>query len=207
MSREEILSDILASVFRFQDRLMLAKADMREDSRLGIKSALKAAIDLISSIPGSDDMGLANPLTILRMALLDLEAGATPLLLTPPSTLPHRPETSIPNKIMKAYAIASVDRLKAAGMRVEEACKFVSAEYSRAKIDIRTRTNPWKTVRQWRNELNRRPKKQRKKRASDDRAFYKLVKDLNRELKPAITLEDAKREVREDIATIIADFK
>jgi hypothetical protein len=206
MSREDILSDVLKSVFRFQDRLILAKADMREDSRRAVKAALSAAIDFISSIPGSDENGLANPLTVLRMALLDLEAGVTPPLLTPSSKLSHRPETPTATKFTKAYAVASVDRLVAAGMKVDEACKFVSAEYRRAKINIGTRTDHWKTVRQWRYELNRRPK-ERKKRASDDRALYELVEDLNRVLKPGITLEDTKREVREDIATNIADFK
>ena len=76
---------------------------------------------------------------------------------------------------------------------------MVSAEYSRAKIDIGTRTNQWKTVRQWRYEL--------KRGSSDDPTTYDLVQDFNRVLKPASTIEQTKRELRQDIADNIADFK
>jgi hypothetical protein len=199
MSREEKIVQILRSVWRLQDQLILAKGDMKEDSRRAAYTALKAVIDFISSIPGSNDKGLANPLTTLRMALLDLGSGTIPPLLTPPSKVMNRPKSLVSHKFRKAYAIASVDRLMAAGMRVDEACKFVSAEYRRAKIDIGTRTDQWKTVRQWRYEL--------KRRSSDDPTTYDLVQDFNRVLKPASTKEQTKRELRQDIAENMADFK
>jgi hypothetical protein len=199
MSRKENISQILTSVRRLQDQLILAKGDMKEDSRRAAYTALKAVIDFISSIPGSDDKGLANPLTMLRMALLDLKIGVVPPLLRLSSKVTNRPESPIQHKFAKAYAIASVDRLIAAGIRVDDACKIVSAEYRRAKIDIGTRTDQWKTVRQWRYEL--------KRHSSDDPTAYDLVQDFNRMLKPASTIEQTKRELRQDIADNIADFK
>jgi hypothetical protein len=199
MSPEEYIPQILRSVWRLEDQLILAKGDMKENSRRAAYTALKAVIDFISSIPGFDDKGLANPLTMLRMALLDLGSGTIPPLLTPSSKVKNRPKSLVSHKFRKAYAIASVDGLMAAGMRVDEACKLVSAEYSRAKIDIGTRTDQWKTVRQWRYEL--------KRRSSDDPTTYDLVQDINRVLKRASTIEQAKRELRQDIAENIADFK
>jgi hypothetical protein len=199
MSREENISQILTSVWRLEDQLCLAKGDMKQDSRRAAYTALKAVIDFISSIPGFDDKGLANPLTMLRMALLDLQSGTIPPLLTPSSKVMNRPKSLVSHKFRKAYAIASVDRLMAAGMRVDEACKLVSAEYSRAQIDIGTRTKQWKTVRQWRYEL--------KRRSADDPTTYDLVQNFNRVLKPASTIEQTKRELRQDIADNIADFK
>jgi hypothetical protein len=199
MSFEKNVQNILKLILRLEHQLSLAKEEKNENPRQSAKAALRAVIDFVSSIPAWNAKGLATPLFNLRMALLDLDSGTVPPLLAVSAIVKNRPNDPIVKSIRKAFAVAGVDRLMATHMGLEDACRFVSEEFRKAKIDIGRRdAAQWKTVKQWRYDLRRRP--------SDD-PTCQLVEDFKDKLPPASTLADTKQQIREDIATRIATLK
>lgn len=88
--------------------------------------------------------------------LHDLNYGRVGAMLTP-TRFGNRPPDPSFRKVIKAYAIFSVDELKSHGMPLNDACRFLAKLLEQANIPIGARpcTPSWRTVKTWRNEVTR----------------------------------------------------
>lgn len=135
----------------------LEAAENQEIPRNKAISALHAVIAFLNSIPEWQNENPALTLVQLCAALNDLDVGRVGEIVAPAEGFDNRkPEGSF-LKVKKAFAIFAVDKLKAAGLKNEEAYKFVAKIFEELTIPIRghRNTETWKTIKGWREGVSK----------------------------------------------------
>ena len=149
--------------------LKAARAKMETDSRGGAITALQTVIQFTNAIPRWESQSLSLPLTALLSALHDLNVGRVLPMLEPKKGVDNRKPDAGFRKVQRAVASFCIDQLVAAGMKVEQASKFVTSLLRKGRMPIGGRSDSpaWRTVRGWRYDAT--------KRRSDDQEANALA--------------------------------
>jgi len=97
------------------------------DKRAAAKIAVNAVAAFVGSIPKWGDQHFDLIFLDLLTALRDLDQGIVHPMLEP-KAFQNRKPASIHRKFLKSYVVHCTDRLHAAGMSIDEACRFVALE-------------------------------------------------------------------------------
>jgi hypothetical protein len=149
----------LCKVFEEYERgLKAAQAEMATDNRGGAITALQTVIQLTNAIPRWESQSLSLPLTALLAALHDLDSGRVVPMLEPKKGVDNRKPDAGFRKVARAVASFCIDQLIAAGMEVDDACKFVAPLLRKGGMPIGGRVDSpaWRTVRGWRYDVTKR---------------------------------------------------
>jgi hypothetical protein len=157
-------------------------------------TALRAVIEFINSVPRLESQNLALTLAQLLGALHDLNYGRVGPMVAP-KDFGNRPPESSWRKVVKAIVVWGVDQLHVAGMKLDDAYKFMAAELDRSNISSggQTATPTWKTIKNWRYDVRKRPPNDQERHAleawlvearfPDDIALDQLKTLLSRHLR------------------------
>lgn len=139
------------SLEALEETLRSSGNEIAENSRGAAITALQGAITFINSVPHFALDNLALPLTQLMGALHDLDSGRVLPMVKPAQIDNRKPEASF-RKVIRAFAIFSIEELMNHGMSLEQACKFVRQGLARASVPIggQPSTPEWKTIKGWR---------------------------------------------------------
>jgi hypothetical protein len=151
---ERLLAHTLQSL---EGKLKLACEKMRDNSREGATTALEGVIEFINSIPRLEAQTLALPLVGRMAQLRDLDQGRVGTMLSAAVGFDNRHPDASFRKVIKAYAIFSINQLHDHGMKIDKCCKFVAInlEQSGVPIGARASTPSWRTVKNWRYDVKK----------------------------------------------------
>jgi hypothetical protein len=194
---KEFEQQLCAAFDAYRRGLRGARAEMAADSRGGVIRAVQTVIEFTNAIATEDLQSDTLPLTALLSALNDLNHGRVVPMLEPEKGVDNRKPDAGFRRVQRAVAIFSVDQLITAGMKVDDACKFVAALLQKGGMPIGGRLDSpaWRTVRGWRYDAT--------KRRADDQEANTLAA-LRAEC--AIPEGTPLKQVKEEIARKITSF-
>jgi hypothetical protein len=148
---------LLATLHSLEGKLKLAGEKMGDNSREGAITALEGMIEFINSIPPLETQTLALPPVGLMAQLRDLDQGRVGTMLRPAVGFDNRHPDASFRKVIKAYAIFSINQLHDHDMEIDKCCKFVAKYLRHSGVPIGGRaSNPsWRTVKNWRYDVTK----------------------------------------------------
>lgn len=201
LKQDPSASDDAQALALLVSKLIYANAEFVTDNRKGVLLFIETIQGLLECYPEITSLSLTVPLTTLSGQLNDLNMGRVGSIVRPVAGFDNRKPDSATRKSVKAFSSILVDILQRSGFSIMEASRIVASGLQRAGVPIHGRlgTEPWKTVKGWRERISKLPKN------DQQREIYEQFKRtfLDARLKPGA---DAKAYVASQLDELVKKF-